>query len=118
MEVPTTRSHRRLLKRARLKRCLIGFLRHSSVGVKNGYDEVNVQTSTKMYYKELCGKILFEPSTDCLKATDMYPNQPRISSSMANEPLTSQARSLRSDQARTRIGRYVATELEPSSVAT
>ncbi|KAF3603687.1 hypothetical protein F2Q69_00035629 [Brassica cretica] len=77
------------------------------VGVKNGYDEVNVQTSTKM-----------SPSTDYLKATYTYPNQPRTSSSMAIGPRTSQSRSLRSDQTCTRLGRYVATELEPSLVAT
>ncbi|KAF2534304.1 hypothetical protein F2Q70_00029223 [Brassica cretica] len=61
---------------------------------------------------------------------DTYPNRPRTSSSMAIGPRTSQARSLRSDQARTwlghyvatelepKLGRYVATELEPSSVTT
>ncbi|KAF3494831.1 hypothetical protein DY000_02054090 [Brassica cretica] len=48
---------------------------------------------------------------------DTYPNQPRTSSSMAIGPRTSQARSLRSDQACTRLSRYVATELEPISVA-
>ncbi|KAF3606525.1 hypothetical protein DY000_02049562 [Brassica cretica] len=32
---------------------------------------------------------------------------------MAIGPRTSQARSLRSDRARTRLARYVATELEP-----
>ncbi|KAF3509885.1 hypothetical protein F2Q69_00007341 [Brassica cretica] len=36
---------------------------------------------------------------------------------MAIRPRTSQARSLRSDRARTRLGRYVATELQPNSVA-
>ncbi|KAF3586476.1 hypothetical protein F2Q69_00027793 [Brassica cretica] len=37
---------------------------------------------------------------------------------MAIGPRTSQAQSLRSDRARTRLGRYIATELKPSSVAT
>ncbi|KAF2605028.1 hypothetical protein F2Q70_00025921 [Brassica cretica] len=74
------------------------------VGVKNGYDEVN--------------------------ATDMYPNQPRTSSSMEIRPRTSQARTLRSDRARakarslcsdrarTRLGHYVATKHTHGSVAT
>ncbi|KAF2618399.1 hypothetical protein F2Q68_00038857 [Brassica cretica] len=35
---------------------------------------------------------------------------------MAIRPCTSQARSLRSDRARIRLGRYVATKLKPSSV--
>ncbi|KAF3566364.1 hypothetical protein DY000_02014850 [Brassica cretica] len=38
---------------------------------------------------------------------DTYPNQPRTSSSKAIGPRTSQARSLRSDQAYTRLGRYI-----------
>ncbi|KAG5378299.1 hypothetical protein IGI04_026141 [Brassica rapa subsp. trilocularis] len=41
----------------------------------------------------------------------MYPNRPRTSSSMAIGPQTSQARSIRGDQACTQLGRYVATEL-------
>ncbi|KAF3509079.1 hypothetical protein F2Q69_00006681 [Brassica cretica] len=41
-----------------------------------------------------------------------YPNRPRASSSMAIRPRKIQARSLRSDRARTWLGRYVATELE------
>ncbi|KAG5375173.1 hypothetical protein IGI04_039769 [Brassica rapa subsp. trilocularis] len=54
----------------------------------------------------------------------MYPNQPQTSSSMAIGPQTSQARSLRNDQACTRsdracvpLGRYVAAEHEYRSVA-
>ncbi|KAG5384486.1 hypothetical protein IGI04_035956 [Brassica rapa subsp. trilocularis] len=47
---------------------------------------------------------------DYPKATDMYPNRPRTSSSMAIGPQTSQARSIRGDQACTQLGRYVATE--------
>ncbi|KAG5393092.1 hypothetical protein IGI04_023055 [Brassica rapa subsp. trilocularis] len=41
----------------------------------------------------------------------MYPNRPRTSSSMEIRPRTSQARSIRGDQACTQLGRYVATEL-------
>ncbi|KAF3489621.1 hypothetical protein F2Q69_00054499 [Brassica cretica] len=57
----------------------------------------------------------------------MYPNQPKPSSSMAIGPWTSQARVWQSDHgqaklsryaATKRLGRYVATELEPSLVAT
>ncbi|KAF3573364.1 hypothetical protein F2Q69_00059184 [Brassica cretica] len=47
------------------------------------------------------------------KAANTYPNRPWTSSSMAIGPGTSQARSLCSDRAHTRLGRYVATELGP-----
>ncbi|KAF2601159.1 hypothetical protein F2Q70_00026053 [Brassica cretica] len=57
-------------------------------------------------------------NTDCPKAIYTYPNRPQTSSSMAIGPHTSQAQSLRSDRARTWLGRYVATELKPSSVTT
>ncbi|KAG5384921.1 hypothetical protein IGI04_036391 [Brassica rapa subsp. trilocularis] len=40
----------------------------------------------------------------------MYPNRPRTSSSMEIRPQTSQARSIRGDQACTKLGRYVATK--------
>ncbi|KAF3596752.1 hypothetical protein DY000_02022651 [Brassica cretica] len=57
-----------------------------------------------------------------IEGTYTYPNRPRASSSMAIGPRTSQARSLRSDRACVWLGRwlgrYVATELEPNSVAT
>ncbi|WZZ14939.1 hypothetical protein YC2023_108028 [Brassica napus] len=53
----------------------------------------------------------------CLKATDMYPNRPRTSSSMAIRPQTSQAQSIRGDQACTQLGCYVATEHASRSVA-
>ncbi|KAG5373611.1 hypothetical protein IGI04_043071 [Brassica rapa subsp. trilocularis] len=72
-------------------------------------------------------------STDVLrsrKATDMYPNRPRTNSSMEIRPRTSQARSirgdqasirlarsLRSDRARAKLGRYVGTERPSRSVA-
>ncbi|KAF2543579.1 hypothetical protein F2Q68_00030951 [Brassica cretica] len=49
-------------------------------------------------------------------ATDKDPNRQWTSSSMAIGPRTSQARSLRSDRARTRLGRYVATEHTHGSV--
>ncbi|KAF3501705.1 hypothetical protein F2Q69_00042172 [Brassica cretica] len=48
----------------------------------------------------------------------MYPNRPSTSSSMAIGPCTSQARSIRSDRARTRLGRYVAAEHTHGSVST
>ena len=63
-------------------------------------------------------KVSIESNTGCPKATDTYLNQPRTSSSMAIGPRTSQARSLRSNQACTLLGRYIATDLEPSSVST
>uniref|UniRef100_M4FHT1 Uncharacterized protein n=1 Tax=Brassica campestris TaxID=3711 RepID=M4FHT1_BRACM len=50
--------------------------------------------------------ISIEPSIYYLIATDTHPNQPRTSLSMAIGPQTSQSRSLRSDQACTRLGRY------------
>ncbi|KAF2604796.1 hypothetical protein F2Q70_00025802 [Brassica cretica] len=50
--------------------------------------------------------------------TDMFPNRPRTSSSMAIGPRGSQAWSLHSDRARAKFGRYVATEHERGSVAT
>ncbi|KAF3598547.1 hypothetical protein F2Q69_00035631 [Brassica cretica] len=40
------------------------------------------------------------------------------SSVATQRPSSSQARSLRSNRARAKLGRYVATELEPSSVTT
>ena len=62
--------------------------------------------------------ISIEPSIYYLIATDTHPNQPRTSLSMAIGPQTSQSRSLRSDQACTRLGRYVATEPAYGLVAT
>ncbi|KAF3543579.1 hypothetical protein DY000_02007436 [Brassica cretica] len=71
-------------------------LAQPGVEVKNGYDEVNIQIS----------------------ATDTYPNRLWTSSSMTIGPRTSQAWSLRSDRAQSKLGRYVATEHAHGSLAT
>ncbi|KAF3592997.1 hypothetical protein DY000_02020997 [Brassica cretica] len=63
-------------------------------------------------------RVLIESSTGCPKVTGTYLNQPRTSLSTANGTRTSQARSLRSNQACTLLGRSIATEFEPSYVAT
>ncbi|KAF2617991.1 hypothetical protein F2Q68_00039431 [Brassica cretica] len=49
---------------------------------------------------------------------DTYPNRPRTSSSMAIGTRTSQARSLHSERALAKLGRYVATEHAHGSVTT
>ncbi|KAG5414952.1 hypothetical protein IGI04_002519 [Brassica rapa subsp. trilocularis] len=72
---------------------------------------------TKSFAVESCLNLNRTTKYDCPKATDMYPNQPRTSSSMAIGPQTSQARSIRGDQACTQLGRYVATERPFRSVA-
>ncbi|KAF2587502.1 hypothetical protein F2Q70_00035710 [Brassica cretica] len=74
--------------------------------------------ATKLSSSSFVARIFGDPQSKSslvhtLSATDTYPNRPRTSSSMAIGPHTSQARSLRSDRARTRLGRYVATELKP-----
>ncbi|KAF2586453.1 hypothetical protein F2Q70_00035737 [Brassica cretica] len=51
-------------------------------------------------------------------ATDKDPNRQWTSSSMAIGPRTSQARSLRSDRARTRLGRYIAWRVIASLIVT
>ncbi|KAG5384460.1 hypothetical protein IGI04_035930 [Brassica rapa subsp. trilocularis] len=72
------------------------------------------ESPQKYLYKEPCSKILFKPqsnlNTGCTKETYMYPIRPRTSSSTAIGPRTSQARSIRGDQACTQLGRYVVTE--------
>ncbi|KAG5388546.1 hypothetical protein IGI04_030087 [Brassica rapa subsp. trilocularis] len=65
-----------------------------------------------------CSNLNRTTKYDCPKATDMYPNRPRTSSSMAIGPQTSQARSIRGDQACTQLGRNVATERPSRSVDT
>ncbi|KAF2544025.1 hypothetical protein F2Q68_00032642 [Brassica cretica] len=57
-------------------------------------------------------------NTSCPKVTKTYINQPRIGSSVTIGTWTSQAQSLRNDRTCTLPGRYIATELEPSSVTT
>ncbi|KAF2595611.1 hypothetical protein F2Q68_00009759 [Brassica cretica] len=52
------------------------------------------------------------------KPSETYPDKLRIGSSMTIGTRTNQARSLRNYRTCTLSGRYVATELEPSSVAT
>ncbi|KAF3600118.1 hypothetical protein F2Q69_00035811 [Brassica cretica] len=67
------------------------------VGVKNGYDEVNIQISAKYEY------IKHKPS-------ETYPDQLRIGPSMTIGTQTNQAQSLRNYRTCTLSGRYVATE--------
>ncbi|KAG5388545.1 hypothetical protein IGI04_030086 [Brassica rapa subsp. trilocularis] len=73
---------------------------------------------TKSLAVKSCSNLNRTTKYDCPKAPDMYPNRLWTSSSMAIGPQTSQARSICSDQACTQLGRCVATESEPSSVAT
>ena len=110
-----------------------------SVGVKIGHDGINVWKSVKISMnvftksnlrKEIFTKSLAVKSYLNLGQTKYRLSQdnghvsdwPWTSSSMIIGPQTSQARSIRRDQACTRLGRYAATkqatDLEPSSVAT
>ncbi|KAF2561834.1 hypothetical protein F2Q70_00016933 [Brassica cretica] len=70
---------------------------------------------TKSLAEKSCFNLNQTTKYRCPNATDTYPNRPQTSSSMAIGPRTSQARSLRSDRAHTRLGRYIATEQRPSS---
>ena len=107
------------------------------VGVENGYDEVNIQISAKYKYeclsatnrarsKELhniCSrdKILFEFYLDQTQAVGNIPkpatdrfeydnqNTDKPSSVTTQLPHTHTIKSMRSDQARAKLGRYVAT---------
>ena len=115
-----------------------------TVGVKNGYDEVNIQISAKYKYeclsatnraqskecRDICSrdKTLFKhklsrgngniskPATDRFGYDDQNTDKP--SSVTTQLPNMHTVRALRSDRARVPLGRYTATELEPSSVAT
>ncbi|KAG5384488.1 hypothetical protein IGI04_035958 [Brassica rapa subsp. trilocularis] len=73
---------------------------------------------TKSLAVKSCSTFNRTTKYDCPKATDMYQNRPRTSSSTAIGPQTNQARSIRGDQACTQLGRYVATERPSRSVAT
>ncbi|KAF2584673.1 hypothetical protein F2Q70_00035892 [Brassica cretica] len=109
MQQPSIRTARSLRSdRARAK---------LGVGVKNGYEEVNVQTSAKMSYRLSQGNAYVSKSaTDKLEYGNRTTDKPI--SVVTQRPSMHTDRSLRSDRARVRIGRYVATEFEPSSVAT
>ncbi|KAF3606691.1 hypothetical protein DY000_02050139 [Brassica cretica] len=85
-----------------------------AVGVENGYDEVNIQTSAKTSLSQGNGNIT-KPATDRFECDDRNTDKP--SSVTTQRPNMHTARSLRSDRARSKLGRYVATELEPSSVS-
>ena len=103
------------------------------LGSKNGYDEVNVQISTKYKYVFPQQIMLGQENVTTYvleiklhsnsiwikhKPSETYQNRLRMGSSMTIRTRTNQARSLRNYRTCTLSGRYVATELEPSSVAT
>ena len=109
------------------------FVRKINVGVKNGYDEVNVQISAKYKYvfpqQIMLGQenvTTYVPEIKLRsnsiqikhKPSETYPDQLRIRSSMTIRTRTNQARLLRNYRTCTLSGRYVATELEPNSVPT
>ncbi|KAF3587903.1 hypothetical protein F2Q69_00031257 [Brassica cretica] len=89
-----------------------------AVGVENGYDEVNIQTSAKTSIKYKLsqgnGNVTI-PATNRFECDDQNTDKP--SSVTTQRPNMHTAWSLRSDRARIPLGRYVATELEPRSVA-
>uniref|UniRef100_A0A0D3DKL3 Uncharacterized protein n=1 Tax=Brassica oleracea var. oleracea TaxID=109376 RepID=A0A0D3DKL3_BRAOL len=71
-----------------------------AVGVKNGYDEVNVQIPEEEKHKSLRRIITQRPNT-------------RSARSLLSDRVRAKAQSLRSDQTPIPLGRYVVTELEP-----
>ncbi|KAF2559951.1 hypothetical protein F2Q68_00016604 [Brassica cretica] len=75
------------------------------VGVENGYDEVNVKIPAE-----------YKPATDRSEYDDQNTDEP--SSVITQLPHMHAVRSLRSDRARAKLGRYVATERPSRSVAT
>ncbi|KAF3516733.1 hypothetical protein DY000_02063330 [Brassica cretica] len=104
-----------------------------SVGVENGYDEFNVQIPAEYKYvfpqQIMLGQenvAVYVPEIKLRsnsiyikhKPSETYPDQLRIGQSMTIRTRTNQARSLRNYRTCTLYGRYVATELEPSSVVT
>ncbi|KAF3604295.1 hypothetical protein F2Q69_00038390 [Brassica cretica] len=85
------------------------------VGVKNGYDEVNIQNVRRRKRKTFFDKYLFEIDSSLRKALRRkHETSDKSSKKIATQgPNSYFARSLRSDQTRAKLGRYVTTELEP-----
>ncbi|KAF2550170.1 hypothetical protein F2Q68_00033572 [Brassica cretica] len=84
------------------------------VGVENGYDEVNVQIPAKYKYVfpqqiMLGQENVATPATDRSEYDDQNTDEP--SSVITQLPHMQAVRSLRSDRASVKLGRYVATEL-------
>ncbi|KAF2562776.1 hypothetical protein F2Q70_00017853 [Brassica cretica] len=75
-----------------------------TVGVKNGYDEVNVQISEEEKRRKILRQIFFQNRFFFTK---------NLCGRNANHRTRAREGSLRSDQTRAPLGRYVATELEP-----
>ncbi|KAF2601158.1 hypothetical protein F2Q70_00026541 [Brassica cretica] len=105
--------------------------RHVIVGVKNGYDEVNIQNVRRRKRETFFDKYFFEIDSSLRKAlrrkhetsdksskkvATQRPNACSVRS-LRSDRARAKPRSLRSDRASVPLGRYVATELEPSLVA-
>ncbi|KAF3591494.1 hypothetical protein DY000_02023859 [Brassica cretica] len=85
------------------------------VGVKNGYDEVNIQNVRRRKRKRATTKLTFktfEIDSSLRKALRRkHETSDKSSKRVAKQRLNAcSARSLRSDRARAKLGRYVATE--------
>ncbi|KAF3566226.1 hypothetical protein DY000_02016409 [Brassica cretica] len=84
-----------------------------SVGVENGYDDVNVQIPVEYKYVfpqqiMLGQENVATPATDRSEYDDQNTDEPSLV--ITQLPHMHAVRSLRSDRARAKIGRYVATE--------
>ena len=75
-----------------------------TVGVKNGYDEVNVQISEEEKRRKILRQIFFRNRFFFTK---------NLCGRNANHRTRAREGSLRCDQTRAPLGRYVATEFEP-----
>ena len=104
--------YRPLFWRRRRKCCRPSFQYRLSlvVGVKDSYDEVNIQMS-----EEVNENI---STTSILSKKICFYEEPCGENTLAKHQGKTRIRSLRSDRARAKLGRYVATEHASCSVAT
>ncbi|KAF3502202.1 hypothetical protein F2Q69_00041902 [Brassica cretica] len=89
------------------------------VGVKNVYDVVNIQNVRRRKKKNLFRQILFEIDSSLRKALRRkHETSDKSSKRVATKrPNACSARSLCSDRAQAKLGRYVVTERSFRSVA-